>query len=239
MTVLLKAEGLTKQFGYRPVLNKLNLTVAAGEVVALFGPNGAGKSTLLRLVTGLSSRFGGQLALFGETVTHVSPALRQRLALLGHQSFCYEALSGHENLTFYARLHGLVQPEQLALHWLNRVGLTLFAHEPVATYSRGMQQRLALARCLLTEPDLICLDEPGTGLDLQGADLLQAEVRAARERGAGVLLVTHEVALGLDLADRAVLMSGGRIVLERAVAGLDPDEWAAACRLAAQGARAG
>lgn len=234
MTVL-KATALTKRYGYRPVLAGLDLTVSRGEVVALFGANGAGKSTLLRVISGLAGGFDGQLELFGETARSVGPALRRRIGLLGHQSFCYEALSGSENLAYYAELYRLPQPQKLAVDWLDRVGLLMFAHEPVGRYSRGMQQRLALARCLMPSPELLLLDEPGTGLDLQGAELLEAEVKRARERGAGVVLVTHDVASGLRLADRAVLLAGGRVIAAAATDGLSAADWASVCRQAAGG----
>lgn len=235
VTSVLRATGLTKRYGYRPVLAGLDLAVGAGEVVALFGPNGAGKSTFLRVVCGLAGGFGGQLELFGEDAQAVGPGRRRRIGLLGHQSFCYEALTGQENLSYYAELYRLKNPRALALDWLDRVGLLMFAHEPVGRYSRGMQQRLALARCLLPSPDLLLLDEPGTGLDLQGSELLEAEVKRAKVRGAGVLLVTHDVEAGLQAADRAVLMAGGRVVASAETAGLSAADWAAVCRRAAGG----
>lgn len=231
----LKATGLTKRYGYRPVLAGLDLAVGYGETVALFGPNGAGKSTLLRVLSGLAGGFAGQLELFGETVTAVGPPLRRRIGLLGHESYCYEALSGCENLAYYAELYRLPQPRKLALEWLDRVGLLMFAHEPVGRYSRGMQQRLALARCLMPSPDILLLDEPGTGLDLQGAEILESELKRARARGAATVMVTHDVAAGLRLADRAVLMVGGRVVTAAATDGLSAADWAAVCRRAAGG----
>lgn len=232
---LLVAESLSKRYGYRPVLSGIDLTVRAGEVVALFGANGAGKSTLLRIICGLVGGYGGKLELFGQPAAAVGPALRRRIGLLGHQSFCYEALSGRDNLAYYAELYGVPRPRTAALDWLERVGLLPFAHEPVGRYSRGMQQRLALARCLLPSPDLLLLDEPRTGLDLQGTELLDGEVRMARDRGAGVIVVTHDVEDGLSVADRAVLIAGGRIVASAETSDIDIGDWAALCRRAAGG----
>lgn len=232
---VLKARRLTKRYGYRPVLTGLDLDVAPGEVVALFGPNGAGKTTLLRVVAGLAGGYGGELELFGEPVTRTGPAVRRRIGWLGHLSFCYEALTGSENLAYYAELYGLPQPRSLALDWLERVGLLMFAHEPVGRYSRGMMQRLALARCLMPSPDLLLLDEPATGLDEQGQRLLAQEIERARGRGAGIVLVTHDVEAGLRLADRAVLLAAGRVAATARRGEIRAEQWADLCRQAGGG----
>lgn len=215
------AEGVRKAFGRTVVLRDLTLRVKKGEALAVFGPNGAGKSTLLRLCATLYRPGRGTLRLFGSEDT--GTVLRRRLSLLGHQSYLYPDLSALENLVFYARLYGLAGAERVAETWLERVGLSASRNSPVRTFSRGMEQRLALARALLHAPDLLLLDEPWTGLDAEGADLLTGLLTELRREGCTLVTATHDFDRGLDVADRAVILHRGRIVWESAiVAGARP-----------------
>ena len=157
MTVV-DADTIAKSFGRVRVLRGLTLRVDGGDTVALFGPNGAGKSTLLRLCATLYAPTAGTLALFGSR--QPSAETRRRIGLLGHQSFLYPDLSARENLVFYGRLYGLPRPEHAADAWLERVGLAANATRSVRVFSRGMEQRLALARTLLHDPELLLLNEP-------------------------------------------------------------------------------
>ena len=206
------AEAVGKSFGRTRVLRDLTLRVDAGETVALFGPNGAGKSTLLRLCATLYEPTAGVLTLFGSPAR--SAAVRRRIGLLSHQSFLYPDLSARENLAFYARLYGLARPEHVADAWLERIGLTKSAMRPVRVFSRGMEQRLALARTLLHAPELVLLDEPWSALDAAAADLLSELLAGLRADGRTILVATHDFARGLALAARAVILHGGRVVWE-------------------------
>jgi heme exporter protein A len=212
--IVVDADAIAKSFGRVRVLRDLTLRVAAGEAVVLFGPNGAGKSTLLRVCATLYQPSAGTLTLFG--ARELGPRVRRRIGLLSHQSFLYPDLSARENLAFYARLYGLPRPEHTADAWLERVGLRDSAGTSVRVYSRGMEQRLALARTLLHGPDLLVLDEPWSALDVAAADLLSALLGTLREEGRTLLVATHDFERGLAIADRAVILHGGRVVWQAA-----------------------
>ncbi len=138
------------------------------------------------------------------------------MGVLLHHTFLYESLTGLENLVLHARLHGVADPKRAAGQWLERVGLTLFAHEPSRTYSRGMQQRLAIARTLIHRPKVLLLDEPYTGLDLDGEELLSGLIRQFRDGGGSVLMVTHDLETGAAVSDRFIVLVRGRVSGEMA-----------------------
>jgi ABC-type multidrug transport system ATPase subunit len=215
--LVVDAQGIDKSFGRTTVLRDLSLAVRRGESLAVFGPNGAGKSTLLRLCATLYRPTRGTLRLFGRA--DVGPAVRRRIGVVAHQSFLYPDLSARENLTFFARLYGLAAGERLADRWLERVALADSGSRPVRVFSRGMEQRLALARALLHEPDLLLLDEPWTGLDAAAAELLTALLRALHREGRSVIAATHDFERGLASADRALILHRGRIIWDAAVDG--------------------
>ncbi len=211
MTVI-EAEALGKTFGRVRVLRDLTLRVAAGEALVLFGPNGAGKSTLLRLCATLYTPTSGVLRVFGSEQPEART--RRRIGLVSHQSFLYPDLSARENLAFYARLYGLSRPADTATFWLARVGLADVGSRPVRVFSRGMEQRLALARALLHAPDLLLLDEPWSALDAAAADLLSELLGSLRAEGRTLIVATHDFERGLAVADRAVILHRGRTAWE-------------------------
>lgn len=214
--VVVHAERLTKAFGRAVVLRELTLDVAAGESIAILGPNGAGKSTWLRLCATLMSPTSGTLRLFG---ADASRATRRRIGLIAHQSFLYPDLTARENLLFYARMYGMDQCEPLVDEWLVRVALADERHRAVRLFSRGMEQRLALARALLHDPDLVLLDEPWSGLDAASADWLDGMLGDLRRRGRTIVAATHDFQRGLAVADRVVILHRGRLAWESPVAG--------------------
>lgn len=211
------AEGLGKTFGRAVVLRDLTLSVEAGEVIALFGPNGAGKSTLLRLLATLMMPTSGSLRLFGDAGS--SRAVRRRIGLVSHQSFLYPDLTARENLLFYAGMYGVVDAEARADAWLERVALSEVRARPVRLFSRGMEQRLALARALLHDPDLILLDEPWSGLDAAASDWLGELLLELRSRGRTVIVATHDFRRGLAVASRALIVHRGRLAWQTAITG--------------------
>lgn len=215
--LVVRAEGLGKAFGRAVVLRDLTLSVTAGEAVALFGPNGAGKSTLLRLFATLMAPTSGSLELFGGAGS--SLAARRRIGLVAHQSFLYPDLTARENLLFYAGMYGLDDAEALSEAWLHRVALTDARDRPVRLFSRGMEQRLALARALVHDPALILLDEPWSGLDAAAADWLGELLLELRSRGRTVVVATHDFQRGLGVADRAVIVHRGRLAWQASVSG--------------------
>ena len=200
--MVLTLDRVAKFYGDKPVLREVSLTLAAGQVLLVAGENGAGKSTLLKVMAGLSRPTAG-------TVTQgVDQA---RVAYLGHATFLYPRLTALENLGFWARLFGVPGDEAALLAALERVGLAAAAHEEAGTFSRGMAQRLSLARVFLTAPQLIFLDEPGTGLDVRSRDVLRAEIRAARDRGAALVWVSHALSEDLACADLVLSLEKGRV----------------------------
>jgi len=209
------AENLGKAFGRSVVLRDLTLSVTAGEAVVIFGPNGAGKSTLLRLLAGLTAPSTGSLRLLG--TDPASADVRRRVGLVAHQSFLYPDLTARENLLFYARMYGLGDAASRAEAWLERVALVDVGDRPVRLFSRGMEQRLALARSLIHDPEVVLLDEPWSGLDAAAADWLGGLLLELRGRGRTIVLATHDFERGLAVATRVLIVHRGRIAWDAPV----------------------
>lgn len=213
--VLIQVLDLSRRYGRSWALRRVSLSFATGTVTAVLGDNGAGKSTLLQILAGLLRPSEGELVVFDEVQSGFPPrAVRERVAVLLHQPGVYPDLSGRENLRFYARLFGRPADDGTLTALLARVGLALASERAVRTYSRGMVQRLALARVLLQDALLWLLDEPTTGLDAHGVALLGELLTDAKARGTTVIAVTHDLpALG-PAVDRVVRLSGGRLAPE-------------------------
>jgi heme exporter protein A len=188
------------------------LTADAGEIVGLLGPNGAGKSTLLAILATLLSPSSGEVRYGGRTAAELGGRLRGSLGFVAHELQLYPELTARENLEFFARLYGAVDPVERASAALLAARLETRADEAVAGFSRGMRQRLALERSLLHDPGLVLLDEPFTGLDDASSGRLQERLRGLRVRGAIVLLATHDLDLVDGLIDRAAIFRDGRLV---------------------------
>jgi heme ABC exporter ATP-binding subunit CcmA len=205
------AQGLRRDFAGVPVLAGVDLTVDAGDVVVLLGSNGAGKTTLLRVLATLLRPSGGRLTLFGEDASRRPPAARRRLGYVGHESACYPDLTGRENLEFHADLHGVPEPARRIDELLGWAGLEDAARRPVRVYSRGMVQRLALARALLHGPELLLLDEPFSGLDPAAVGRLEAMLGELRRGGRAIVLSTHDLDRVAGIATRVAMLHRGRI----------------------------
>lgn len=210
--LVIEAENVRKTFAWTPVLQSISCRIRAGEIVSIFGPNGAGKTTFLRVLATLLRPSAGSLRLFDHAPTDV--IARQRLGFLGHESFLYPDLTPLENLSFYGRAYRLTNTTERIETVLEQVGLQQWRDTAVRVFSRGMEQRLSLARTLLHEPDLLLLDEPYTGLDARGIDTLQALLTTIRDAGKTVVLTTHDFSLGIAAASRALILHRGRIVWE-------------------------
>ena len=215
---LFEADRVTRRYREVPVVDEVSLTVAAGEIVALLGPNGAGKTTLIRMAATLARPSSGTVRYRGVELKHAVPAARGWIGFASHQSLLYPELTVRENLNFHRRLHG-ARTDIGAL--LETHGLAAVADVPARHLSRGTAQRATLARALLHQPDLLLLDEPFAGLDGAARERLAGMVRAARERGAAVLFATHDVGRAVELADRALVLQRGRVVLDDPAA--DPE----------------
>jgi heme exporter protein A len=211
---VLEARGLAKSFGKNKVLKGVDVQVSRGDRYFLFGPNGAGKTTLVKVLTGLTKADSGEVLLFGERMADDPLGIRSRIGVLSHDPFLYGELSALENLEFFGALYSIPDPPARAKEMLREVGLYGRAHDRVDSFSRGMKQRLGLARSLLHDPDLVFLDEPYTGLDLRAASILERAVREKSEEGKAFVAITHDLGQGLEMATRAGILSDGRIDLE-------------------------
>ena len=215
-----RATGLARRFGHTLALAGVDLAVPRGERVAIFGPNGAGKTTLLKLLAGLLRPTAGDVSLLGHSLRRDPIAARRGLGYIAHSSFLYRGLSARENLSFYGRLYGVADAAGRADALLERVGLATRAADPVRTFSRGMLQRLSIARALLHAPDLLFLDEPYTGLDREASGILGGLLEDLHGRGGTVMMVTHDLERGISIASRVLLLSRGRVVDDRPAEGL-------------------
>jgi len=210
----LRIESVQKWFGQNIALAEITLSVTRGDFVVLLGRNGAGKSTLLRVMARIVKPNHGQVEICGIDVQRNPEAARRQLGFVAHSSYLYRHLTARENLRFFARLYGLEDQEQRIQRGLSWVGLEANADRPISGFSRGMQQRLAIARATLHEPEILLLDEPFSGLDLEASELLSAWMRRFAASGKTILMATHDLEHGLEGVNRWVFLDEGRIVEE-------------------------
>ncbi len=220
---LIETEGLTKTFGLLPALQRLDLQIERGECVALLGPNGGGKSTLLRLLCGLSKPSAGIIRVGGWALPGEAAAVRAQIGVVAHKPLLYDTLTAAENLRFFGRLYGVPAGDADARirALLAEVGLAKRADALVRTFSRGMLQRLSIARALLHQPDVLLFDEPHTGLDQAASAMLDAVIVRAREQGRTLVIATHEMERAAQLATRAVILMRGRVAHDGPLHGMD------------------
>lgn len=211
---MIQVRKLVKSFGDHLVLREMDLDVAQGECLAVVGPNGAGKTTLLRILAALSKPSSGSVRLAGFDLANGAEEIRRHVGFLSHQPLLYGDLSGVENLCFYGRMYDVASLEERIAVLLHRVGLESRRHDLVRTYSRGMRQRLAIARALLHDPPVLLLDEPYTGLDLQAAEMLDAILRETGVDSRTVLLTTHNLEQGLRGSHRAAVLINGKVTYQ-------------------------
>lgn len=219
------ARGLVKAFGGRRALDGVDLDVPHGAFLSVFGPNGAGKTTLLRILATLSRPTRGELGVLGADALRDDPApLRARIGMISHRPMVYPDLSARENLEFFARLYGVADPAGRAASLLSLVELEHRANDLEGTFSRGMTQRLSIARALVSDPDLILLDEPYAGLDPHGMRLLD-DLLARIRPGRTFVMVSHDLERGFFLCSHALVLARGRVVVSGDRASLDPDRF--------------
>jgi heme exporter protein A len=203
---------LARSFGHVRALRGVSFALGKGDVLAVFGPNGAGKTTLLRLLAGVLRPDRGEITIEGRKVLRGDAETRRRIGLISHASLLYDGLTAAENLEFYARLYGLADRRALAMRALESVGLADRATSLAVTMSRGMTQRLAIARALLHDPEVVLLDEPFTGLDQRAAASLRDQLERLRAANRVVVMVTHNLDEGLGLATHVAVQVAGRFV---------------------------
>lgn len=233
-----EVNGISKHFGPATALAGVDFSLAAGEFLTIFGPNGAGKTTMMRIIATLARPSSGSVRIFGQDVARADAGIRHRIGLVTHKSLLYASLSALENVAFFARMFGIDHAADRAREILVKMGLEHRIDDPLRTYSRGMEQRCAIARALVHDPDILLLDEPFSGLDPDAAERLQ-NLLASRDQTAGtVILTSHDLTRGAEIASRVAILARGRLVFDapadQVAAGTMPDVY----RWHTEGARA-
>lgn len=221
---MLTASNLYKSFGSRRVLRGVNLEVDRGEIVALIGMNGAGKSTLLRILSTLTRPDGGRISLDGNPIHQDPIRVRRQIGVVMHAPMLYGSLTARENLRFFGRMFGIVDAEKRISQMLDEMNLSSRAEDLVRTYSRGMQQRLSIARALLHDPEILLMDEPLTGLDDDSIERLNQYLKRAAQLGKSILFATHDLERACELATRADTLHRGVIRDSLPIEGITPEK---------------
>ncbi|GAB7141017.1 ATP-binding cassette domain-containing protein [Deferribacterales bacterium RsTz2092] len=204
-SVLLSTDKICRRYGERWALRPLSVSLNKGDAVAVLGANGAGKSTLLKLLSGQIKPSAGTL-----TYADMRDDYRSHVGVLSHSHHLYAGLTALENLKFYASLYGVDNPNERALTLLERVEMSKYKDELVRNYSRGMLQRVSIARTMLNEPAIIMMDEPHTGLDKAAMGILSGMSDELRGQGRTLLLITHDISVAYNFADKLLVLSGGQ-----------------------------
>ncbi len=211
---MIEGINLSKTYGNKNVLRDISLTIPKGEFTAVLGPNGAGKSTLLKILALMSKPDSGEVEIGKQSFVNLKGELKRKIGILSHSSFLYPELTAYENLQFYGRLYDVRHLEEQIISIIKKVGLLLALNEPVYTFSRGMLQRLSIARALIHSPEVIFLDEPFTGLDQQGIGLLQDVLKDLKSSQKTILIVTHSFEQGMEDVDRILIINKGQIAAD-------------------------
>ncbi len=217
----IKIEGLTKSFGTRLALRGIDLKVRHGESVAIFGPNGAGKTTLIKILATIMNPSSGKIMIDGLDLKSNAEEIRGRIGVVTHQTFLYSNLTAYENLEFYSRMYDVPRRKERVYEVATMLGMTSRLHDRVVTLSRGMQQRLSIARSLLHKPAIMLLDEPETGLDQEVIPVLWQALLTEIGEKRTIILTTHNLERGFQLGDRLLILNKGKIVYEGARQVLD------------------
>lgn len=221
----IKVSGLRKHFGNIEAVRGIDFELQKGEFLTLFGPNGAGKTTLIKMLSALTRPSAGEAYVAGYNVTEGHPAMRREIGVISHASLLYADLTPLENMLFYGKLYGLDSPEDRAKEVIDEVGLKPRMHDRVRTFSRGMIQRLSIARAILHNPSILFLDEPYTGLDLHASVLLRDQLRALHTEKRTVVMTTHDFSRGLEMADRVAVQVKGRFILWEQADSMDTQQF--------------
>jgi heme exporter protein A len=221
---MIEVRSLVKAFGLKPVLRGLDFNVEEGEFVALLGPNGAGKTTFLRILATLSRPKMGKVTVGGHLLPQQAAQVRRRLGVVSHQPLLYGDLSAEENLRFYSRMYSVRNAGERVKDVLELVGLYPRRRDLVRSFSRGMQQRLAIGRAVLHEPQILLFDEPHTGLDQDAAAMLDGVLRTIASGGRTVVMTSHDLLRAARLADRVDILSRGVIAASMPGGDVDPVE---------------
>jgi heme ABC exporter ATP-binding subunit CcmA len=213
-SVRVSVSRLSKRYDRRMVLRSIDFDLYDGERAALLGANGAGKTTLMRVLSTLSRPTSGTVRVGGVSIAESALQVRRQVGVVAHQPYLYDDLTAEENLRFFGRMYDVSDERDRIAEVLELVGLFGRRRDRVRTFSRGMQQRLAIARAILHRPSLLLLDEPDTGLDREGMHVLEGILAYHVAGGGTVLMATHDLRFGLSSSDRVLLLENGRIVLD-------------------------
>jgi len=224
MPAILSLEHITKRFGYRCVLNDISFSIETGEFVTLIGNNGAGKSTLLRIISTLSKPTHGRITFKGTNQKESLREWRQKIGIISHENRLYGDLSSVDNLRVFGTLYGVEDLESNTDQVLQKTDLLHVARLPVGNFSSGMKKRLMIARLMLCKPEILILDEPFTGLDQHSNQWFQNYLTAFHQQGGTVIMVTHQLELGLKLATRVLVLHQQRIQHDNSVSELSIDQ---------------
>lgn len=233
---VIEVRRLVKRFGLKTVLRNLDFNVHSGEFVALLGPNGAGKTTFLRILASLSRPALGEVRVAGYRLPEQASAVRRILGVVSHQPLLYGDLTAEENLRFYGKMYGVPDLNRRIAEVLDLVGLAARRRDLVRTFSRGMQQRLAIGRAVLHDPEVMLFDEPHTGLDQDASTMLDRVLREVAARGRTVVMTSHDLARTEDLASRFDVLSRGQVVASISRQDLGPNQLLAFYRQAVEAA---
>ncbi|WP_102345487.1 heme ABC exporter ATP-binding protein CcmA [Bacillus sp. Marseille-P3661] len=209
---MITIQALNKTIGAKDILRGIHLNISHGETIGILGPNGAGKSTILKIIAGLVKPSSGIVEIDSLNFKEHDLEVKKKIGFLAHNSYLYDHFSPMENLKLFGQLYKVENCEEKAKELIREVGLTFFMHEPVRSFSRGMIQRLAIARAIIHEPQILILDEPHTGLDQQAVKLLNDVILKMKDKGTTILMVTHDFAQTVKTCDRILIMKHGMIV---------------------------
>lgn len=209
--VVLEVSQLRKRLSGKEILTEIDFKLKSGEILSIFGPNGAGKTTLLNLLSTVTTSTAGSIEIMGQDIKKDSINLKRQVGLISHETFLYDKLTAYENLNFYGEMYGLSELDDKISTVIKEVGLHFCLHDLVATFSRGMKQRLAIARAILHLPELLLLDEPYTGLDQSAIEMLNTIITKLNQQGRSLVTVTHNLQQGLNISDKFLILFDGQI----------------------------
>lgn len=221
----MEVRNLRKAFGVLRAVDGIDFDLKRGEFLTVFGPNGAGKTTLIKILSGLTQPSSGSARVAGFDVAEGNPGMRKEIGVISHATALYADLTPLENLMFFARMHGLAQPEDQALKVIDEVGLTQRRNDRVRTFSRGMLQRLSIARAILHDPKILFLDEPFTGLDLHASNILKEHLQRLHDRRRTILMTTHDISCGLEMCNKVALQVKGKFAFFESIENVDGDQF--------------
>lgn len=214
LTSAIDIQGLNKSFGSHRVLRNIDLSVKNGERFAIFGPNGAGKTTLIKIMSTLMQPSTGRVRVNGIDIRDDPVKIRRQLGVVGHHTFLYDNLTVYDNLKFYGRMYGVTDLERRIREVINHVELEIRLYDRVSTLSRGMQQRVSLARAIIHKPSIMFLDEPEVGLDSRAVSIMRNILDGTENKGNTVFLATHNLERGMEICDRFAILNDGKFVYQ-------------------------